>query len=156
MGLRLTVHADLAFRTLIFLAAAGQEGAAIPQISTAYSVSEHHLRKVAARLIEIGFVKATRGRGGGLRLAAPPSEISIGGAMRRLESDFSIVECLGVAPDRCVIAGCCGLQTIFAEALDAWFKVLDRYTLADAIGGSKSNELFHRLGLEAETSRLAP
>jgi Rrf2 family nitric oxide-sensitive transcriptional repressor len=146
--LRLTLHSDLAFRTLIFLAVAENQGGTIPQIARAYSVSEHHLRKVAASLIEMGLVKATRGRGGGLQLAAPASEISIGATMRRLETDFSLVDCLGVAPDRCAIAGCCGLQTIFMEALDAWFQKLDRYTLADAIGGSRG--LSRILGVERE------
>jgi Rrf2 family transcriptional regulator, nitric oxide-sensitive transcriptional repressor len=143
--MRLTLHTDLAFRTLMFLAAAGEGGGDIPQIAEAYGASEHHLRKVANHLTQIGLVQSTRGRGGGLRLGKAPREISIGGVMRRLESDFALADCLGAEPERCVIAGCCGLQKIFKEALEAWFLVLDRYTLADAMKGSRS--LTRLLGL---------
>jgi Rrf2 family transcriptional regulator, nitric oxide-sensitive transcriptional repressor len=150
--MRLTLHSDYAFRTLLFLAAAGERGGTVPDIAEAYAISEHHLRKVAARLVELGFVEATRGRGGGLRLAVKPSEISIGTAMRKLETDFALAECMGVEPERCVITGCCGLQRIFKEALNAWFEALDRYTLADAIG--KSKQLRKTLGIEEVKSRF--
>ena len=145
--MRLTLFSDLAFRTLIFLATAGERGGTIPEIATAYAISENHLRKVVGQLIDVGFVEATRGRGGGLRLAVPPSTISIGDAMRKLESDFALVDCMGVAPERCMITGCCGLQKIFKEALNAWFQVLDRYTLADVISGSRGLE--RTLGIDA-------
>jgi Rrf2 family nitric oxide-sensitive transcriptional repressor len=150
--MRLTLHADLAFRTLIFLAAADKRSGTIPEIAKAYAISENHLRKVVARLVEIGFVEATRGRGGGVRLAMEPSRISIGTAMRKLESDFALAECMGVSPERCVITGCCGLQRVFKEALNAWFEVLDRYTLADAVGGSK--RLRQALGLNEAGSAV--
>lgn len=135
--MRLTLHSDLAFRTLIFLAAAGAEGGSIPQITKTYRVSENHLRKVVSHLAQAGWVEATRGRGGGLRLRVAPADISIGAVMREMEADFALVECLGAEPERCLITGCCGLQGIFGEALRAWFEVLDRYSLADAIKGSR-------------------
>jgi Rrf2 family nitric oxide-sensitive transcriptional repressor len=151
--MRLTLHSDLAFRTLIYLAVADKRGGTIPEIAKAYSISENHLRKVAGRLIDLGFVDATRGRGGGLRLALPPSQISIGAAMRKLETDFALVDCMGTTPERCRITGCCGLQRIFNESLRAWFQVLDRYTLADTI--SRSRELLQRLGNDEASSTLA-
>lgn len=144
--MRLTLHSDLAFRTLIFLAAAGAEGGSIPQITKTYRVSENHLRKVVSHLAQAGWVEATRGRGGGLRLRVAPADISIGAVMREMEADFALVECLGAEPERCLITGCCGLQGIFGEALRAWFEVLDRYSLADAINGSRG--LSRLLGLD--------
>lgn len=134
--MRLTLHSDLAFRTLIFLAAAGREGGDIPRIAKTYRVSENHLRKVVSHLAQAGWIEATRGRGGGLRLRVAPAEISMGAVMREMEADFALVDCLGAEAERCVITGCCGLQGIFGEALRAWFQVLDRYTLADAIANS--------------------
>jgi Rrf2 family transcriptional regulator, nitric oxide-sensitive transcriptional repressor len=131
--MRLTVHSDLAFRTLVYLAAAGDEDVDIPRIAKAYNVSEHHLRKVAQRLGQLGWVTSTRGRGGGLRLGVEPEKISIGEVLRRMEPDFALVDCFGHAPERCVITGNCGLQGIFGEGLRAWFGVLDQYTLADAV-----------------------
>ena len=135
--MRMTFHADLGFRTLVYLASASPEGATIPQIAEAYNVSENHLRKVALNLSNLGLVNTMRGKGGGLKLAKDPSKISIGWAMRRLEPDFAIAECMGAEPQRCVITGNCGLQSILMEALGSWFSVLDNYTLADAINGSR-------------------
>jgi Rrf2 family nitric oxide-sensitive transcriptional repressor len=134
--MRLTLHSDLGFRTLVYLATAGEKGATIPQIASAYAVSEHHLRQVVNELVRLGLVKSTRGRNGGLHLGRAPAEISIGKVMRSLESDFALVDCLGHTPERCVIAGNCGLQHIFGKALRAWFEVLDQHTLADVIRGS--------------------
>ena len=135
--MRMTFHTDLGFRTLVYLASAAPNGATIQQIAEAYDVSEHHLRKVSLKLTKIGLVDSIRGKGGGLKLAMDPSAISIGWAIRQLETDFAIAECMGVEPQKCVIAVNCGLQSIFVEALRSWFKVLDAYTLADAIKGSK-------------------
>jgi|688.fasta_scaffold1085223_1 Rrf2 family nitric oxide-sensitive transcriptional repressor len=145
--MRMTYHADLGFRTLVYLASAAPEGATIPQIAEAYDVSENHLRKVSLHLTKLGLVDSSRGKGGGLKLAKDPSKISIGWAMRRLEPDFAIVECMGVEPQRCIITGNCGLQSILMEALKTWFMVLDSYTLADAIKGSK--RLNHLLQIPA-------
>lgn len=135
--MRMTFHADLGFRTLVYLATAAPEGSTIPQIAEAYDVSENHLRKVTLHLTKLGLVDSTRGKGGGLKLAKDPSKISIGWAMRRLEPDFAIAECMGAEPQRCAITGNCGLQSILMEALGSWFSVLDKYTLADAISGSR-------------------
>ena len=151
--MRLTLYSDFALRTLIFLAAADERGATIPEIAAAYAISENHLRKVVGRLIESGFVEATRGRGGGLRLAVPASQISIGAAVRKLENDFALAECMGAAPENCVITGRCGLQRIFKEALNAFFQTLDRYTLADASSGSRGLE--PALGIDVDPT-LAP
>jgi Rrf2 family nitric oxide-sensitive transcriptional repressor len=130
----------------MYLALANDRGASIPEIAKANAISENHLRKVVGRLIEIGLVEATRGRGGGLRLALPAANIYIGNTIRKLEKDFALVDCLGGNPQRCVMTGCCGLQRIFRESLKAWFQVLDRYTLADAIKNSRG--LLSRLGID--------
>jgi Rrf2 family nitric oxide-sensitive transcriptional repressor len=146
--MRLTLHSDLGFRTLIFLAAAGERGGSIPQIAEAYGVSQNHLKKVVNHLAHAGWIEAMRGRGGGLRLRVAPARISIGAVVREMEPDFALVDCLGAEPQRCVISGNCGLQRIFGEALRAWFEALDRYTLADAVEGSA--KLPDLLGLAAE------
>lgn len=134
--MRLTTHADLSFRTLIFLGVSREDGATIPQIATAFGASEHHLRKVVQELSRLKLVRATRGRSGGLRLAIAPAEVTIGGLLRLLEPDFAESECLGAAQNGCVIFGACGLQRVFNESLGALFAVLDRYTLADVLNSS--------------------
>lgn len=131
--MRLTLHSDYGLRALIFLAAAGEQGGTIPRIASAYRISEHHLRKVIQRLAQAGLIEAVRGRGGGLKLAKPAREIGIGAVVRLMESDFALAECMGASPGNCAITGACGLQRALGEAMAAFFAVLDRYTLADAL-----------------------
>jgi Rrf2 family nitric oxide-sensitive transcriptional repressor len=140
--MRLTLYSDLALRTLFSLATTTREGSNVAEIAKAYGVSEHHLRKVVYRLAQVGLVETTRGRGGGLRLAVNPSQITIGSVVRQMEPDFAIAECLSSDPTRCALVGLCGSQKIFAEALGAWFEVLDRHTLADAIARSEGLQDF--------------
>jgi Rrf2 family nitric oxide-sensitive transcriptional repressor len=141
--MRLTIYTDFSLRSLIFLGVHRDESVTIPDIATAFDISEHHLRKVVHRLGQIGLVETTRGRNGGLRLAKNPEEISVGAVVRLMEEDFAMVQCFG--DGNCRIAGVCTLQGILAEAMSAWFAVLDRYTLADAIKNPKA--LLRRLGL---------
>lgn len=146
--MRLTRHADLAFRTLIYLGAAEGRVGTIPEIALAFEASENHLRKVVGELTRLKLVKATRGRGGGLQLAARPEDVTIGALMRKFEPDFTASDCLGAARQGCVIFGACGLQRIFNESVDAWFMVLDSYTLADALRLSSNLAERLRLGVD--------
>lgn len=145
--MRLTTHSDLSFKILIFLAIAGERGATIPEISSAFAASENHLRKVALELARLNLVIATRGRNGGLRLAKAPAQLNVGGLLRMFEPEFAASECLGAGQNGCVIFGACGLQRVFNESLQALFAVLDRYTLADVMNNSSG--VAARLGIEA-------
>lgn len=128
----LTRQADYTMRLLIHLAVQPDESAPIQQIAQRYGISRHHLMKVAHRAVQAGYVEGVRGRAGGLKLARRPKDIGIGQVLRALE-DWRIVECFEPASNRCPIAGGCGLQMILKQALEAYFVVLDRYSLADVV-----------------------
>lgn len=125
-----TSHADYALRVLLYLRVAPERRGSVPDIATAHHISRNHLDKVVQKLAAANIVETTRGRNGGVRLVREPSSITVGQVMRTMESDFAVVECLG--PVRyCRIAGVCGARDVFAQALDAYFDVLDRATLED-------------------------
>lgn len=125
-----TSHADYALRVLLYLRVAPERRGSVPDIATAHHISRNHLDKVVQKLAAANIVETTRGRNGGVRLVRDPASITVGQVMRTMESDFAVVECLG--PVRyCRIAGVCGARDIFAQALDAYFDVLDRATLDD-------------------------
>ena len=44
----------------------------VREISNAYSISQNHLVKVAHRLSQLGYLKSTRGRSGGIALRLAP------------------------------------------------------------------------------------
>jgi Rrf2 family nitric oxide-sensitive transcriptional repressor len=102
----------------------------IEEASEVYGISRTHLMKIANTLTRAGYLRAVRGRSGGLELAKRPERIRLGDVIRMTEPDFSIVECF-TSGDQCVITSRCRLRGILKEALNAFVETLDRYTLAD-------------------------
>ncbi len=76
--MRLTSFSDYALRLLMFVATRPGELVTIGEISRAYGISRNHLMKIAATLSQAGLVVTVRGSGGGLRLARPAGEVSVG------------------------------------------------------------------------------
>ena len=129
--MQLTQFSDYSLRVVLYLAARPDHPVSLQQISVAYGVSQHHLVKVAGRLIEAGFVTSVRGRNGGLRLSRQPDAINIGAVVRATEPHFNLVECFDQAHNACPIEKACGLKGVLREAQAAFMRELDRHTLAD-------------------------
>lgn len=131
--MRLTVFSDYTLRVLIYLGVRGQELSTIAEIAEAYGISRNHLMKVVHHLGQSGYVETTRGKGGGLRLAKDPAEINVGAVVRSTEGGSAIVECFDAEESGCQIQSACLLQGVFRQAVEAFFQVLDRYTLVDLL-----------------------
>lgn len=129
--MKLTLHTDYALRSLLYLAAAGDAGGTAQGIADAYGISRNHLSKVLQRLRALGYVEATRGRGGGVKLAVPAGDIRVGQVVRQTEDSLAQVECHAPETNTCPLIGVCGLETRLGEAMGAYLAVLDRYTIAD-------------------------
>lgn len=152
--MRLTRYTDYALRTLIYVGLHEPRQSSIAEIARAYGISESHLTKVVHQLGRSGMIRTTRGRGGGLRLAKPPAEIVVGAVVRQTEEDLALVECF--AGGACVITAPCRLRRALGEALAAFLAVLDRYTLADLLGGNDGIEIATLLGLPSPMIEVAP
>lgn len=129
--MRLTVYTDYGLRLLMYVALKKSGLTTIQEVADAYGISKNHLMKVAYDLGRLGFLETVRGRSGGLRLAQPPEKLGLGALVRRLEDDFTMVECFSAETNGCPITGPCRLRGVLREALNAYLKVLDKYTLAD-------------------------
>lgn len=129
--MRLTIYTDFSLRLLTYLATHRDRVCTVKEIADAYDISRHHLLKVANQLGNNGIVEATRGNGGGLRLAKPPHKINIGAIVRLTEPDFNLVSCFDASSGGCRIESVCILQRALHEATTAFLKVLDRYSLTD-------------------------
>ncbi|MGB3536559.1 MAG: Rrf2 family transcriptional regulator [Mesorhizobium sp.] len=128
--MRLTDFSDYALRLLMYAGAQGGRLVTIEETAKLYGISRAHLMKVANQLTRAGFLKAVRGRSGGLTLAMPPENIGLGDLLRATEPDFALVECFR-NDNRCLITPRCRLRGVLAEALAAFSATVDRYTLAD-------------------------
>jgi Rrf2 family transcriptional regulator, nitric oxide-sensitive transcriptional repressor len=60
-----------------------------------------------------------------------PADIVIGEVVRATEGPAVPAECFGPHPENCVISGTCRLKAVLKEAANAFYAVLDKYTLAD-------------------------
>ncbi|MGH7049836.1 MAG: RrF2 family transcriptional regulator [Acetobacteraceae bacterium] len=129
--MRLTVFSDYALRMLMY-AAGCDRLFTIEEVATAYGVSRTHMMKVANVLTRGGYLKAVRGRSGGLRLERPLENIGLKELIEATEPDFALVECFGCAGS-CPISRSCKLRSALAEALAAFTNVLGQYTLADLV-----------------------
>ena len=131
--MKLTTFSDYTLRVLMFLALNRDRLATIPEIATAYDISENHLMKVVHQLARSGVIESVRGKGGGIRLAREPEAIRLGQIVRASEGSAPIVECLSDDAATCRIAPACRLTNILVHAFDALYAALDDYTLADLV-----------------------
>lgn len=134
--MQLSSFSDFTLRILIYLSMERDRSISTREIAERFDLSFDHLAKAAQFLSREGYVTASRGRGGGIRLARDPSEISVGEVLRRTEANSGVTECLRSDPHRppqCKLAGICSLTPIFADANEAFFATLDRRSLADSL-----------------------
>lgn len=133
--MQLTTHTDYALRLLIFLAVSEQEApATVQEIALSYGISANHIAKVAQTLVQLGYVKSLRGRGGGLVLMKDAQAIHVGTVVRETEN-LKLLECFG--PDSsCPIDPACTLKKILGRAQEAFLEELDRHTLADLVANA--------------------
>lgn len=127
LTMQLTQHTDFGLRLLIVLARSPAAVVSLPAFAAEQGLSYNHVAKVGQSLVREGFVTSQRGRRGGIGLARPAAEITVGQIVRALEPGLKLADCA-----TCRIRGGCALSGMLAEALAAFMAVLDRYSLADA------------------------
>ena len=131
--MRITQFSNFAIRVLMYAALDGEAPSAVPDIARAYGASYDHMKKAAAELCRLGYLNSVRGRIGGVTLARRPEDIRIGDVIRATEGRITLVECFNPATNTCPLEPACVLNRALHEAVEAFFAVLDRYTLADLL-----------------------
>lgn len=129
--MQLTLYTDYSLRVLFYLSNMQQNTTTISEIADFYKISRNHLVKVVHQLAQMGFIVSTRGKGGGIALAKDPNKINIGDVVRKMEPNFTMVECFNATTNQCRITNVCRLKGILNHGLEAFFSVLDQYTIAD-------------------------
>jgi Rrf2 family transcriptional regulator, nitric oxide-sensitive transcriptional repressor len=104
----------------------------IEETSKVYGISRTHLMKIANMLTRAGYIKSVRGRGGGLMLARRPEKIRVSDVVRTTEPDFALADCF-ISESKCPIAARCRVRKVLNEALAAFLRTLDSYTVADLL-----------------------
>lgn len=150
--MRVTRYTDYSLRVLMYVALKGEELSTIAEVAEAYDISKNHLMKVVNQLASKGYLLATRGKNGGMRLNLPAEDINVGELVRDTEQDLELVECFG-AGNQCVITPACELKKVLAEALEAFFSSLDQYTLADLLPHKHQKQMLKLLDLAVDVGK---
>ncbi len=90
--MRFRLQTDYALKALLFLARKGEANSTTEEIAEFYGISAAHLGRVIRRLQRYGFVKAIRGRRGGVRLNRDPQHLTLGEIVETLEEGGSLAE----------------------------------------------------------------
>ena len=133
--MRLTQWTDYSLRVLMYCAASEQreQRATVGEIAEAHGISRSHLTKIVHQLGAQGLLETTRGRGGGMRLSQPASQINVGAVVRQTETDFNMVECFDPGSNHCGLIQNCRLKGVLHQATASYLAVLDAVTLADLV-----------------------
>jgi Rrf2 family nitric oxide-sensitive transcriptional repressor len=131
--MNLTRFSDYSLRVLIIAGTYPDRLLTIAEIASTYDISENHLMKVVHRLAQLELLDTVRGKGGGLRLARQPADINLGWVVRQSEQGQPLVECFDQVHAHCKIAPACRLKNMLHQAEEAFYTVLDQFTLADVL-----------------------
>jgi Rrf2 family nitric oxide-sensitive transcriptional repressor len=138
--MRLTRFSDIGLRVLIYLERAGERPypVTVAEIASQFAIPQNHLVKVVGHLARAGWVRARRGRNGGLRLAADPHLLTVGQVLRELEGEHELVDCEAT---RCALSLDCRLRDILTSGVRAFYREMDHYTLAQVTEGSTGEQI---------------
>jgi Rrf2 family nitric oxide-sensitive transcriptional repressor len=130
--MRLSKTTNYAIRILLDCAVADPNLVKVAEISERRDITLQNTFKIVHLLSRAGFIRAVRGRHGGVRLARPASEIRIGDVVRAMEIMNREVE--REQGDHTAAQGqLAALDQLFDNALDAFISVLDEHTLEQMI-----------------------
>ncbi|WP_430513367.1 Rrf2 family transcriptional regulator [Pannonibacter phragmitetus] len=129
--MRLTQQTNYAVRTLMYCAANPDRPSKVAEIAASFGMSETHLFKIMKILVDADLIKTLRGRNGGIVLARPADQITLGEVVRVAEESFYLAECFNSGRKDCPILTTCGFNGVLHEALEAFMDVLDSKTIED-------------------------
>jgi len=135
--MRLTTRTNLAMRTLMYCAVNRDRVVRTSEIAERCNASENHLGQVISALSRGGYVQTVRGRGGGIRLAKEPGDISVGHVVREFENDAPLADCFRGEASDCPIIPFCQLKGMLSGAIEAFYGALESATVLDLVEGNK-------------------
>mgnify|MGYP000169661580 CR=1 FL=1 len=129
--MQLTRFTDLGLRVLMYLTHREHDTpVTITEIANNFAVSRNHLVQVVHFMGLEGWIRTTRGKGGGLALAHPPQEYRLGDIIQRMEAPIDLIDC---AEPPCALRNGCQLKLALNTGLATFFETMNRYTLQDII-----------------------
>jgi Rrf2 family protein len=102
------------------------------------------LELILLELRNAGVVDSKKGRHGGYRLSRPPSQITVGSVIRKMEGPLAPLPCASETAFRpceeCKDVEKCGTRIVMRRVRDAIAEILDQTTLADVVRQVDENQ----------------
>lgn len=134
--MRLNKSTSQAIRILVDCARAGETYSKVAVLADRLDISLQNVFKLVHLLSRAGLVTALRGRHGGVRLTRPAGEIRVGDVVRAMEAlEIESVSGTSTGADRRTAVD---VLRVLDDAMEAFIAILDRHTLADLAGKSRS------------------
>lgn len=152
--MRLTIRTNLAMRVLMTCAVNPGVSITKSDIAEKCNASKNHLGQVIRQLGHLGYIRAMRGRNGGMYLAMPANEIRVGSVFRIFEADLPFAECFDEKENSCPLASSCWLRPALKTAIEAFYSSLDTLSLQDLVEGNEDLESILNMPVRQGPARL--
>ena len=136
--MQLNKFTDYALRILMYVALERDQPYTIVELADCLAISEHHAKKIVHFMAKHHWIVTSRGKGGGIRLAKQSLSLPLGQIVQLLEGQPAIVEC---QHPPCILRHHCGLKILLDQALNQFYQVLNKHTLADVLPASRQVNL---------------
>ncbi|WP_137936894.1 Rrf2 family transcriptional regulator [Chitinivorax sp. B] len=137
--MQLTRFTDLGLRVLMYLTYRDRTAfVTIGEIAEQFEVPHNHLIKVVNKLGKLGWLHATRGRNGGLKLVADPQYLKLGTILRELEGSTQLIDC---ESPPCALKAGCRLKSALDVGLEAFYRAMDDVRLADIVAAPTGDKI---------------
>jgi len=129
--MQLTKFTDFGLRVLMYLAATPEQGVVtVGELAQRFDIPKNHLNKVVNRMVKYGWVSATPGRNGGVRMAQAPETLHLGDILSAMEGHVQLVDC---DQPPCVLRGNCYLKRVLEVGQREFYASMNRYSLAELV-----------------------
>jgi Rrf2 family protein len=111
----------------------------IKEISETTGIPRHFLAKLVQTLVKADILSSSKGRGGGLRFARPPSQISLAEVVRAIDGEGALQSCI-FGLQRCDGTRNCPIHPMWGPIREQIISFLENTTVADLAANMRSGE----------------
>lgn len=126
--MRLSQQTKNAVSVLVYLARNPDVTPTVPEIAEGCEITEYNTFKLVPLLARTGFLKTIRGRNGGVVLAMPAAEISVGAVVRATDSEL---QANSPKKEDGTQKGAVTFDAMVDDAFLAFVELLDRNSIAE-------------------------
>lgn len=132
--MKISTKGRYALRIMIDLAAnQSDEPIRLRDIAERQDISVKYLEQIIALLTKAGYVRGSRGAGGGYQLKKKPGDYTVGMILRTTEGSLAPVSCVEDGENVCQRSNSCATIMIWKKINDAVNEVVDGITLQDLV-----------------------